>query len=112
MLTRLVHRALLLVGTARHARFRRTEPALALGEVTADQHNDHGKGRDAAQRFQHSPRMLKPAHQCQPSGLTGGVLRRPYMLTPAYRSNAKSVAREQIALAGARLASVLNAELK
>ena len=36
----------------------------------------------------------------------------PFILTPAYRANAKSVAREQIALAGARLANVLNAELK
>jgi len=36
----------------------------------------------------------------------------PFILTPAYRANAKSVAREQIALAGARLATVLNAELK
>jgi hypothetical protein len=36
----------------------------------------------------------------------------PYILTPAYRTSAKSVARKQIALAGARLANVLNAELK
>jgi len=34
MLTGLVHRTFLLVGTAGHARFGRTEPALALGEVT------------------------------------------------------------------------------
>jgi len=36
----------------------------------------------------------------------------PFILTSAYRANAKSVARNQIALAGARLANVLNAELK
>jgi hypothetical protein len=36
----------------------------------------------------------------------------PFVITPAYRANAKSVARVQIALAGARLANVLNAELK
>jgi hypothetical protein len=36
----------------------------------------------------------------------------PFILTPAYRTNAQSVAREQIAVAGARLANVLNAELK
>jgi hypothetical protein len=36
----------------------------------------------------------------------------PFTITPAYRAGAKSVARKQIALAGARLANVLNAELK
>jgi hypothetical protein len=36
----------------------------------------------------------------------------PFILTLAYRTNAKSVARAQIALAGARLGNVLNAELK
>ena len=45
MLTGFVHRAFLLVGTAGHARFGRTEPALALGEVTADQHKDHRERR-------------------------------------------------------------------
>ena len=45
MLTGLVHRAFLLVGTAGHARFGRTQPALALGEVTADQRKDHGERR-------------------------------------------------------------------
>jgi len=45
MLTGLVHRAFLLVGTAGHARFGRTEPALALGEVTANQHKDHCERR-------------------------------------------------------------------
>ena len=36
----------------------------------------------------------------------------PFAVTPAYRASARSVARTQIALAGARLANVLNAELK
>ena len=36
----------------------------------------------------------------------------PFAVTPAYRARAKSVARAQIALAGARLANVLNAELR
>jgi hypothetical protein len=66
MLTGLVHRALLLVGTAGHARFRRTEPALALGEVTADQHKDHRERRYTAQGPQHLHRMLKRTRECQP----------------------------------------------
>jgi hypothetical protein len=36
----------------------------------------------------------------------------PFTITPGYRSTATSVARKQIALAGARLGNVLNAELK
>jgi hypothetical protein len=36
----------------------------------------------------------------------------PYTLTKAYRTAARSTARERVALAGARLAAVLNAELK
>jgi hypothetical protein len=36
----------------------------------------------------------------------------PFTVTPGYRSTAKSVARKQIALAGARLGNVLNAELR
>jgi hypothetical protein len=36
----------------------------------------------------------------------------PFTITSAYRASAKSVARKQIALAGARLANVLNADLK
>ena len=36
----------------------------------------------------------------------------PFTMTPAYRATATSVARRQIALAGARLGNVLNAELK
>jgi hypothetical protein len=36
----------------------------------------------------------------------------PFVTTPGYRANAESVARKQIALAGARLANVLNAELR
>jgi hypothetical protein len=38
--------------------------------------------------------------------------RGPFAVTAAYRASAKSVARRQIALAGARLANVLNADLK
>jgi hypothetical protein len=36
----------------------------------------------------------------------------PYKLTPAYKSDAKRVAQQRAALAGARLANLLNAELK
>jgi hypothetical protein len=36
----------------------------------------------------------------------------PFTLTAAYKANARKVAKERIALAGARLANVLNAELK
>ena len=41
-----------------------------------------------------------------------GAGRGPFTITAAYRASAKSVARRQIALAGARLANVLNADLK
>jgi hypothetical protein len=43
-----------------------------------------------------------------PIGAGGG----PYVVTPAYRARARSVARKQIALAGARLANVLNTEVR
>jgi hypothetical protein len=43
-----------------------------------------------------------------PIGDGGG----PFTMTPTYRASARSVARKQIALAGARLANVLNTELK
>jgi len=36
----------------------------------------------------------------------------PFTLTPAYKSNAEKVAKERMALAGARLANLLNAALK
>lgn len=36
----------------------------------------------------------------------------PFTLTPAYRKNAVKLAEERVALAGARLANVLNSELK
>jgi hypothetical protein len=36
----------------------------------------------------------------------------PFTLTPAYRSSASKVAKERVALAGARLATLLNGELK
>jgi hypothetical protein len=45
MLTGLVHRAFLLVGAAGHASFGRSQPAPALGEVTADEHKDHRQRR-------------------------------------------------------------------
>ena len=41
-----------------------------------------------------------------------GAGRGPFTITAAYRASAKSVARRQIALAGARLANILNADLK
>jgi hypothetical protein len=61
MLTGLVHRTFLLVGTARHARFGRGEPALALGKVTADKHKDDGDGHETGQARQHPLRMLNRA---------------------------------------------------
>ena len=36
----------------------------------------------------------------------------PFTITPAYQASAKTLATKQIALAGARLGNVLNAELK
>lgn len=61
MLTVLVHRAFLLVGTTRHALLSRGEPALALGEVTTTDHKGHDERREAAKGPQHPSRMLKPA---------------------------------------------------
>jgi hypothetical protein len=36
----------------------------------------------------------------------------PFMITPAYRTAAKKLAKERVALAGVRLANLLNEELK
>jgi hypothetical protein len=43
-----------------------------------------------------------------PIGITAG----PFSITPGYRSDALAVARTQIALAGARLAKLINANLR
>ena len=36
----------------------------------------------------------------------------PFTLTPAYKRNAAALAKQRVALAGARLANLLNTELK
>ena len=63
---------------------------------------------DEAIWVQESFELAKSQAYKPPIGAGAG----PFTLTPAYRANANSVARKQIALAGARLANVLNAELK
>ena len=52
-LTRLVHRAFLLVGAAGHASFWGSEPALALGKMSASERDDRRQRRQTAQESQH-----------------------------------------------------------
>jgi hypothetical protein len=63
---------------------------------------------DEAVWIQESFELAKSQVYAAPIGAGAG----PFVITPAYRANATSVARTQIVLAGARLANVLNAELK
>ena len=58
MLTGLVHRAFLLIGAAVHASFGRSEPTLALGEMSASKRDDRRQRRETAQESQHVARML------------------------------------------------------
>jgi hypothetical protein len=53
MLTGLMHRAFLLVGAAGHTSFGRSEPTVALGEMSASKRDDRRQRRQTAQESQH-----------------------------------------------------------
>jgi len=64
--------------------------------------------KDAADWSSESFAAAKQTVYTAPIGMGGG----PFTLTPAYKTKAKALARKRIALAGVRLANLLNEELK
>lgn len=63
---------------------------------------------DAANWIDHSFKLAKQKVYVDPVGAGDG----PFQSTPKYTTAAKRLARQEVALAGARLAAVLNAELQ
>jgi hypothetical protein len=84
-------------------------PAMKIGKTLPAAPADPAADLDTAHWVKESfDDAVQKIYVNPPIGLGAG----PFTLTPAYRKAALSLARERVALAGARLANILNKELK
>ena len=87
-------------------------PAAAIAAVKQLPEADSTKAADLTTQHWIDESFDLAQHVVYKSPPIGAAGKGPYTLTPEYEANAKKVAGEQIALAGARLANVLNGIFK
>jgi hypothetical protein len=86
----------------------KTKTAVSYGKKLAKADSTLGSNTDVAVWIKESFDDAQNDVYIAPIGAGDG----PFMLTPAYRAAARKVAKDRVALAGARLAALLNNELK
>ncbi len=87
---------------------RALKPAIDFAKTLPDLKNSASKKSDEKVWIKESYKLAKTAAYAKPIGKTNG----PWVMTDDYKTKARKIGLERVELAGARLANLLNSELK